>query len=71
MVIFIQKDNVPPNVKTADYLDDLTDESEEYGSGSFVEEFVSGGPKNYAFTVFCPSTGKRTTKCKVKGITVN
>jgi len=23
------------------------------------------------FTVFCPSTGKRATKCKVKGITLN
>jgi len=60
-----------PKVKTGDYLGDLTDELEEYGSYSFVEEFVSGGPKNYAFSVFCPSTGKRATKCKVKGITLN
>ena len=27
--------------------------------------------KNYAFSVFCPSTGKRATKCKVKGITLH
>jgi len=27
--------------------------------------------KNYAFSVFCPSTGERTTKCKVKGINLN
>ena len=27
--------------------------------------------KNYAFSVFCPSTGERTIKCKVKGITLN
>ena len=32
---------------------------------------MSGGPKNYAFSVFCPSTGKRTTKCNVKGINLN
>jgi len=32
---------------------------------------VLGGPKNYEFMVFCPSTGKRATKCKVKGITLN
>ena len=32
---------------------------------------MSGGPKNYAFSVFCPSTGKRATKGKVKGITLN
>ena len=56
---------------TGDYLGDLTDELEEFGSGSFIEEFVSGGPKNYAFMVFCPATGKRISKCKVKGITLN
>jgi hypothetical protein len=32
---------------------------------------LSGGPNKYEFSVFCPSTGKRTTKCKVKGITLN
>ena len=32
---------------------------------------MSGDPINYAFSVFCPSTGKRATKCKVKGITLN
>ena len=44
---------------------------EEYGPRSFIQEVVTGGPKNYAFSVFCPSTGKRATKCKVKGITQN
>jgi hypothetical protein len=44
---------------------------EEFGSGSFIQEFVSSGPKNYAFSVFWTSTGKRTIKCKVKGITLN
>jgi hypothetical protein len=39
--------------------------------GSYIEEFVSDGPKNYAFSVFCTSTEKRTTKCKVNGITMN
>ena len=57
-------------MKTGDYLGHLTDEL-EFGSGSFIQEFVSGGPKNYAVSVFCPSTGKHTTKCKVKGITLN
>ena len=60
----------PPKVETGDYLGDLTDEL-EFGSGSYIEQFVSGGPKNYAFSVFSPTTGKRTTKCKVKGITLN
>ena len=70
-VIFIQKVDEPPKVKTGEYLGHLTDDLEEFGSGSFIEEFVSGGPKNYAFSVFCPSTGKHTTKCKIKGINLN
>ena len=37
----------------------------------FLGEFVSGGPKINAFSVFCPSTGKPATNCKVKGITLN
>ena len=53
-------------MKTGNYLDHLTDELEEFISGSFIHEFVSGGPKNYALSVFCLSTGKYTTRSKVK-----
>jgi hypothetical protein len=63
-VIYIQKLDEAPKVETRDFLGDLTDELEEFGSGSYIEEFVSGGPKNYGFTVFCPATEKRTSKCK-------
>jgi hypothetical protein len=41
------------------------------GCGSYIEGIVSGGPQNYAFSVYSPSTGKRTTKWKVKGVTLN
>ena len=44
---------------------------EAFGSGSFIETFVSDCPKNYAFSFFCPSRGKRTTKCNVKCLTLN
>jgi len=70
-VIFIQKHNDPPNVKTGDYLGDVIGELEEYGSWSFLLEFVSGVPKNYAFFGILASTGKRAAKCKEKGITLN
>jgi hypothetical protein len=70
-VIYVHKVGMTQKVKTGDYLGDLTDELEEFGAGSYLEEYVSGGPKNYAFSVFCPSTGKRTTKCKVKVIILN
>ena len=58
-------------MKTGDYLDDLTDELEECGSGFCIEEFVSKGQKNYGFSLVCPSTGKSAKKGKVKGITLN
>ena len=51
-VIFIQNVDDPPNVRTGDYLGHLTDELEDFGAVSFIEEFVSGGRKNYAFSVF-------------------
>jgi hypothetical protein len=48
----------------------LTNDLEGFGSGSFIQELVSSAPKNYAFSVFFPSTGKCTNKCKVKGISL-
>jgi len=40
-------------------------------STEYVSEFVSGGPKNYAYTVIDTVTGRATTVCKVRGITLN
>jgi hypothetical protein len=36
-----------------------------------IDEFVSGGPKNYAYKTVNPATGERGTVCKVRGITLN
>ena len=36
-----------------------------------IEEFVSGGPKNYAYRIVDPVTGNRKIICKVRGITLN
>jgi hypothetical protein len=41
-------------VTIGDYLNDLADDLEDFGSVSFIDEIVSGGPKNYAFSVICP-----------------
>ena len=70
-VIYVQKEGEPPKVTIGDYLGDLTDELEESDSGCSIDEFFSGGPEKYAFSVICPSTCKRITKCKVNGITLN
>ena len=70
-VIFIQNVDELPKVRTGDYVGHLTDELEEFGELSFIEVFVSGGPKNCAFSVFCPSTREHTTNYKEKGINFN
>ena len=49
-------------LETGDYLGDLKDEL----NGDYIEEFVSGGPKNYAY-----KTDKGKTECKVRGFTLN
>jgi hypothetical protein len=46
-------------VTTRDFIGDLTNEMEEYGSNAFFEEFTSGRSKNHAFSVYSPTTGKR------------
>ena len=37
----------------------------------YVSEFVSGGPKNYAYKIIGTVTGRADTVCKVRGITLN
>jgi hypothetical protein len=50
-------------LKTGKYLGDLTDEIDE---GDHITEFVSTGPKSYAYRTL---KGKQEVKCK--GITLN
>uniref|UniRef100_A0A1Y1L1R3 DNA-directed DNA polymerase n=1 Tax=Photinus pyralis TaxID=7054 RepID=A0A1Y1L1R3_PHOPY len=53
------------------FLGELTDELEEEGVGSYIKEFVSGGPKNYAYKMWSSSKGCDVTVCKVKGISLS
>lgn len=54
------------------FLGELTDELEgDYGVGSYIVKFISGGPKTYAFKVYCPKTNEYKSVCKFKGITLN
>jgi hypothetical protein len=50
-----------------DYLGDLTDEVPD----NRIIEFVTGGPKNYAYKIARPDKDGNTTICKVRGITRN
>lgn len=60
----IGKDPLKPYLK--DHLGMLTNELASEGPDVGIAEFVSGGPKNYAFRL---TNGK--TVCKVRGITLN
>ncbi|CAG2199782.1 unnamed protein product [Mytilus edulis] len=60
-VIYIERRNAQ-TLSLRDYLGDFTDELE----GHYIEEFVSGGPKHYAYR---RSDGQEV--CKVRGFSLN
>ena len=45
-VIFVQKTDEPPLIECGDALGDMTSELK---ANEYISEFVSGGPKNYAY----------------------
>jgi hypothetical protein len=70
-VIYISRPG-DSEVPSGDYLGDMTNELAEFGENSFINEFVSGGPKNYAYTVACGGDlNKIKTVCKVRGLSLN
>lgn len=69
-IIFVEKPGTP-SPPTGDFLGDLTDELLDYGPGSYIDSFVSGGPKNYAYRVRVGGGEETATVCKVKGINLN
>jgi hypothetical protein len=48
----------------------MTNELEGYGEGAVIDEFVSGGPKNYCFRVK-KANGSFESKVKIRGFTLN
>jgi hypothetical protein len=51
--------------------DNLRAMSSELKAGVFIQEYVSGGLKNYAYKTVNSVTGEQKTVCKVRGITLN
>jgi hypothetical protein len=51
--------------------DCLGDMTSELKPGEYISEFVSGGPKNYAYKTFNTVMGAKSTVCKVRGFTLN
>ncbi|XP_034243509.1 uncharacterized protein LOC117646575 [Thrips palmi] len=62
-----------PDLPLGTHLGDLTDQiAEDYGPGSFITEFVAGGPKNYAYKVAVGGDVSNLKVCiKVRGISIN
>ena len=58
-VIYIQPKDEPNLIETGDKLGDMTS---ELRSTEYVSEFVSGGPKNYAYKVIDTVTGWANTR---------
>jgi hypothetical protein len=55
-------------IECGDSLGDMTDELKP---AEYISEFVSAGPKNYAYKICEHGSGKVQTVCKVRGITLN
>ncbi|KAJ8914412.1 hypothetical protein NQ315_017506 [Exocentrus adspersus] len=69
-VIYVSREG-ERDVPTGSCLGEMTDELEGYGAGSHIKEFVSGGPKNYAYKFFAAKDNEEKVTCKVKGISLN
>ena len=67
-IVFVQPRDGPALIETRNNLGAMTSELKP---SEFIEEFVSGGPKNYAYKTFHTMAGERKTVCKIRGITLN
>jgi hypothetical protein len=52
------------------FLGDMTNELSDFGEGAYIDEFVSGGPKNYSYRVQ-KADGTSTSKIKIRGFTLS
>jgi hypothetical protein len=67
-VFYIQREDETMLIHCGDRLGDKTDELK---SGEYISEFVSAGPKNYAYEICERGSGNVQTVCKLRGFTVN
>ena len=67
-VVFIQPRDGAALVEIGDCLGAITSELQP---DEIISEFVSGGPKNYAYKTLNSVTRAEKTVCKVRGITLN
>jgi len=58
-------------IETGTSLGEMTNELKDFGPDAFIEEFVSGGPKNYGYRLTGTIDGQDHLTIKVKGLTIN
>jgi len=66
--LFVKPRDEPALVETGDNLGAMTSEMRPF---EFIEEYVSGGPINFAYKIVNTTRGERKTVCKVRGIALN
>ena len=64
-IIYSSKKNDEYHPILGDYLGELTNEIDKT-DGNYIEEFISAGPKNYAYKL-----DSSLTKCTIKGFSLN
>lgn len=69
-VIYVSRPD-ESDIATGQFVGDMTDELENYGSGSYIKKFVSGRPKNYSFRIYSTKKQRGVVVCKVKGVSLN
>ena len=67
-VVYIQPNDETVLGETVDCLGAMTSELKP---GLHMKEFVTDGPKSYAYRIVDPATGNRETVCKIRGITLH
>ena len=67
-VIYIQSRYEHGLIETGEELEEMTS---ELRPKEYVFEIVSGGTKNYAYSIIDTDTGRAVIVCKVRGKTVN
>jgi len=65
--MFVQPRDEPSLLEIGDKLEAMTSQLKP---SQFIEEYFSGGPKNYSYKIVDYATGERNTVCKVRGITL-
>jgi hypothetical protein len=68
--LYADTDSVVFTSRPGEWKPKLGDQTDEVPNNRIIE-FVTGGPKNYAYKITRPNKDGNTTICKVRGITLN